>query len=70
MTIIYGDLKVITTNPADPILDEGYGRYMEPTKYEIYRLVFGKVHFVGVFSLLITFALYGFRCYIMKRSSS
>ena len=65
-TIIYGDLKVITTDPADPIL-ESYGRYMEKAKYEIYRSVYGKVHLTLAFSILITFALSGLRWYVMNK---
>ena len=70
ITIIHGDLKTITSDPTDPILEKEYGRYMEKEKYDQHLSVFGKIHLASVSCLLITFALYGLQWYIMKRSSS
>ena len=67
--IIYGDPKVITTDPTDPILDEGYGRYMEKAKYEVYRLVMGKVHFTGWSCGIIGLILNILREYIIKKKA-
>ena len=68
--IIFGYGDGITSDPDDPRREKGNVSYMEKEKYDIYRLVMGKIHLTGGFSVLITFALSGLRWYLKKKTTN
>lgn len=67
ITITYGDPKGVTDDPTDPRLEKGHAHYLEPAAYKKYCLVYGKVHYIGFWGVLIGFILYGIRWYMVHQ---